>query len=593
MEIYFKQLKTQNMLKRILQLIVVLLIAAQGVMAQTVQIESVTKPPGDIRVQVDMLSFSGVSSMSLYIKFNPDLMDFTGIDSTQLAGSWQANAVGDEIRIMYTIDVAGNSYPINGKAFDLLFDYHGGFGDSLTFTSQCEITDGLAVVTGVTYIDGFVSQVTALGTVSMTDLVDTVDNMVNMPINMEGVGFDSVGGITLKIAFDEFQLSYAGLVGDAVTGATASASNGVLEIEWTADSVRDFSSLTHLLDVQFTYHGGNADVVFIPGCEISDGDLVTIATGYTDGTVTPVAGTRSLTIATVDVTPNTVPVPVTVPVVAADFTNDTVGAITMHISFDNSRLEYTGKVDGTIAGWTVNYNNANGEVTLEWSNPTGSLCVDTIVSLNFNYDTIGGNAEVNFIAGTTVKDKSSQTIPVSFNNGEVKDATIIVTHTVSGQLFYDGDASRPLGTAGSSATTVYLKNAADSSVAYIGSTDANGNFSISGVIDGNYFIDAATTIDATYAYDATDAFIIYGTGGSLTGLHLLAGDVNEDTFADATDAFIVYGSYGGGTYVKVGSWTAPDWFFENTSVTVSGGDVTINFSGICSGDANGDFIPIP
>jgi len=65
MEIYFKQLKTQNMLKRILQLIVVLLIAAQGVMAQTVQIDSVTKPPGDIRVKVDMLSFTDVAATLL------------------------------------------------------------------------------------------------------------------------------------------------------------------------------------------------------------------------------------------------------------------------------------------------------------------------------------------------------------------------------------------------------------------------------------------------------------------------------------------------------------------------------------------------
>ncbi len=577
------------MLKRILQLIVVLLIAAQGVMAQTVQIESVTKPPGDIRVQVDMLNFTGVSSMSLFIKFNPDLMDFTGIDSTQLAGSWTANAVGDEIRIMYTVDVAGNAYPINGKAFDLLFDYHGGFADSLTFTSQCEITNGLSYVTA-TYIDGEVSQVTALGTVSMADLVDTVDNMVLMPINMEGAGFASVGGMTLKIAYDEFQLSYAGLVGDAVTGATASASNGVLEINWTANTPMDFSSLTHLMDVQFTYHGGNADVVFVPGCEISDGNLVPIATGYSDGTVTPVAGTRSLTIATLIATPDTVAVPVTLPIVAADFTNDTVGAITMHINFDKSKLEYTGLVNGTLNGWTANYNNGESNVTLEWSNPAGSLCVDTIVSLNFNYGTTGGNAEVKFAAGTTVKDKASQSIPVSFNNGEVKDATL--THIVSGQVYYDGDASRPLGTDGSSITTVYLRNVADSSIAYTGATDANGNFSISGVSNGNYFIDALTTIDATYAYDATDAFIIYGTGGSLTGLRLLAADVNEDSFADASDAFIVYGSYNAGN-VKVGSWTAPDWFFENTSVTVSGSDILINFSGICSGDANGDFVPVP
>ena len=44
------------MTKKLLQLVVVLLIAAQGVMAQSVEIDNVTVDPGDIAVQVDMLS---------------------------------------------------------------------------------------------------------------------------------------------------------------------------------------------------------------------------------------------------------------------------------------------------------------------------------------------------------------------------------------------------------------------------------------------------------------------------------------------------------------------------------------------------------
>jgi hypothetical protein len=61
---------------------------------------------------------------------------------------------------------------------------------------------------------------------------------------------------------------------------------------------------------------------------------------------------------------------------------------------------------------------------------------------------------------------------------------------------------------------------------------------------------------------------------------------------DVTDAFIVWGSWSGGN-IKVPAWIAQDWFFENPVVIVSSNLVGEDFSAICSGDANGDFVPIP
>jgi len=588
MKIYFKQLKTQNMLKRLLQLIVVLLIAAQGVMAQTVQINSVTKPPGDIRVKVDMLNFSGVSSMSLYIKFNPDLMDFSGIDSTQLAGSWTYNAVNDEIRIMYTAN-AGASNPINGKAFDLLFDYHGGFSDSLVFTSQCEITDGLNQIPGVTYINGLVSQVSSVGTVSMTTITDTVGDVVNMPVYMEGTGFSDVSDFTFKISYDEMQVSFDGLIGYAISGMTANANNGVLEIEWTGGPINCTSS-THLFSIKFTYNGGNADLEFSPGSEVNNASLSPLATDYTDGQINPVVGTRSLTILNVSGTPDTIATPVSVPIVAADFTGDTVGAITLNIGFDKSKLAFTGITTNVLTGWTVNSNNLTGDVTLQWSGAGSLIADDTLVTLNFTYGVSGGLAVVQFESGTILKDKYAATLPTSLYNGSV------ASFTVSGQLTYCDHPSRTIGTKGADVTTAYLKNAADSTVAYTATTDSLGNYLFSNVAVGTYFLDAVTNIDAKWSYDVTDAYVIYGTYATLTGLKAQAANVNMSSWgADQTDAYIVYGSVNNpsGANTKVASWTAPDWIFDNVSVNVVDSNVTQNFSGICSGDANATFVPMP
>ncbi len=578
------------MLKRILQLIVVMLIAAQGVMAQTVQIASVTQPPGDILVQVDMLGYTGsngsVAAITLKIGYNPDLIDFNGITNTQLNGNWTANATGNYIMIIYTSSSTGSGYDINGKAFDLQLHYNGGFTGDLAFDSSgSEVSNSSLAVIPSTFVDGSVAQSTAVGTVSMTNLTDTIGNTVSMPVMMQGAGFTSVSSFTFVVQYDESQVSYTGVTGSVVTGLTANAGNGVLTIEWTG-SASDFSSATHLFDIGFTYNWGHADIGFAPGCEVDDNGLNPLAVDYTDGDITSVTATRSLTISNVAATTDTVPVPVNVPIVASGFSGDNVGAITLKFNYDDSKLTYRSYSAHQLSGWTVN-NTTSGEVTFMWSSYSGSsISDDTLIELIFDYDTAGGLANVSFVGGTIIKDNQSNTIPTSYTNGS------IANFTVSGQLTYNGDATRPIGTKNSSVTTVYLKNAADSTIAYTTSTDTSGNYMFSSVAVGNYFLDATSTIDTKYGYDNTDAFLIFGTGSSMTGLVWKAANVNNDNFVDNTDAFIVYGSVAGGN-VRVSSWTIPDWIFENPAVTISSGSVVQNFMGLSSGDANGDWVPVP
>ena len=659
------------MTKKILQLIVVLLIATQGVMAQSVEIDNVTVAPGDITVQVDMLGFTGsnggITAISLYVEFDADLMDFTGIDDTQIPGGWLANynSYTNSIVITYTTGVPGTGYDIDGKAFDLQFFYKGGFSDSIKFDEPiCEIIQGLTPITGITYVNGSVTQTAGLGTVSMSDLVDTVGNTVNMPLNMEGAGFASVSGFTYKIAFDQFQLSFPGpgsIVEYAVTGVTASANDGILTLTWSGGPM-DFTSFTHLLDIQFVYHGGNADVEFYPGCEIIDGNLDPIAFDYTNGTVTAVAGTPTLTITNVGGTPGQT---VLVPIDASAFGSEVLGAITLVIDYDDSKLTYAGFTAQQFNGfWTIGPAGGPGQIELEMVKASGGTLTDaTMITLAFVYDTLGGQADIEFAPGSIVKDINLATVPVSFIHGSIAsytgtfvvldafgapitDAEILMNwtlnaagdyvfpnlgngiypyvvakagylnttgnmivlgadvtdtvvlyigYTIDGKLSYMGDAVRPIATAGTSTTTVYLKNAADSTVAYTTTTDSNGDYIFFDVIVGSYFLDAATDIDSKLSYDVTDAFVIYGStvppNPPLSGLFALAGDVNDDGFVDVTDSFIVYGSVFNGN-VKGPSWFASDWFFDNTSVVVTG-NVTQDFSAICSGDANGDFVPIP
>lgn len=590
MEIFFKQLNTRNMTKKILQLIVVLLIASQGVMAQSVEIDNVTEAPGDITVQVDMLDFTGsnggLTAITLQIEFDSDLMDFTGINDTQLPGGWVANYNGytDLIVITWTTNIPLTGYDINGKALDLLFYYKGGFSSNIEFAEPlCEIVQGLTPLTGITYVNGSVTQVPAIGTVSMTNLIEPIGNTINMPVTIMGTapGYDAVDEITLEVVFDETQVTYAGIVENAITGVVAAAGDGLLTITWTGAPM-DFTTMATLLDIKFVYYGGNADVDFDPGCEIAS-FANPLATDYVNGTVVPTATVPVLTISTVGGTPGS---SISVPIVAADFGTYQTGPLTLIVSYDNSILTYTGNTTQQLIGWVVS-GNASGVVTMECSNITDAAILDgDLITLNFNYAASGGQADIMFDPGSIVKSVNLVTIPTTFGDGFITGSA-----DVSGQLTYMADPSRPIATAGSSTTTVYLKNAADSTVAYTTNTDANGDYTFTGVMLGSYFLDAATDIDAQFSYDGTDSFIIYYTGGSLTGLYYIAADVNEDG-VDGTDGFIVYFSVIAGN-IKVPAWTAPAWIFENPAVTVVSGNVTQDFSAICSGDANGDFVPIP
>jgi len=589
----YKQLKTHNMIKKILQLVVVLIITAQGVMAQSVSIANEAYVPGNnIAVQVNMVVADDIGSISLDIEFDSDLMDFVGIDDTQLtSGTWIANQKDGNIVAIRYITPPNTGISINGKLLDILFAYKGGFSSDLIFDeANCEITDdNLVVITPVTYTDGMVQQnATGAMAVSMpTDLVETIGNTINVPVTLVS-GTNTVEAITLKVAYNENELAFAGILDGAITGAVANANDGVVTINW----IGSFNGTADLLDIQFVYNGGNADMEFIPGCEFTTA-AAPLPVDYTDGLIKATPGTASLTISTEVAEPGS---SVNVPIVAASFGSTDIGAATFNISFDNSLLSYVSySAQQPETGWVVSASNANGEITMQWIDDSGINYVDdSVVTLSFVYDidTIGGEALIEFMGGSTLTDVDLVTIPVSLNGGMVSNE---VLYTVSGQLTYMGDVSRPVGTTSELIyTNVFLRNSGDETIAYTTGTDADGNYVFTDVAAGDYYLDAETTIDASESYITGDAYAVYAytktTAGLTTDLQKLAADVNEDGDITAGDAYIIYGSIQASYYKNPATWKAPEWIFDNTVFSVSS-NLSQSFNAISSGNATGNFTP--
>ncbi len=572
------------MLKKILQLIVILVFITQGVMAQSVEIAVVDKAPGSIQVPMSMNDFNGehgdVAAITLYIEYDSDLLVFTGISNMNptIGGQWLANYNSGSDQLIITWTASGLGYDIDGPLLDLDFDYKGGFSTVVSFVdASCEIANDAFEILPATYDAGSVSQMEPVaGTISMGVKELPVGNIVSMPLYIQGAGFGAVSGLTFMVAFDDTKLAFAGISENAITNVVANYNGGMLEIIWTGLAM-DFTASTHLLDMEFVYYGGNADVEFSPGCEIVDDALGLLPFDYTNGTVEATVEEPTLTLNAVGGTPDQ---HVLVPIVASDFTSSILGAMTLNVSFDNAKLTYTGyTIQQPIGGWVISA-DGSGNITLLWSNINGSLLTDgDVVTLDFIYDAAGGQADLSFAPGSIVKSVNLVTIPVDFTGGSVAN------YEVSGKLSYNNIAARPIFN-----TTVYLRNLSDDNIAYTITTDVNGDFTFTGVGVGSFYLDASTTLPWG-GVNMGDAIIIRNNPPTTAEpLLFLAADVNEGGSVNIGDAILIRNRINP-PYNKHIAWTASDWLFEPIAVNVTTANVSIDFGGICSGDANASNTP--
>ena len=156
--------------------------------------------------------------------------------------------------------------------------------------------------------------------------------------------------------------------------------------------------------------------------------------------------------------------------------------------------------------------------------------------------------------------------------------------TVDGTISYANTAFTPL-----SDVTLNLKN---SSGTIIGTTttNASGTYSFGGITNGDYTLEATST-KAWGGVTASDVLLYKKHIGNivlLEGIYLASGDVNSSGEISAADVLLVKKRVGS----QISSFAAGDWLFNNIPVTVSGGNVTQNFNGLCYGDANGSYVPV-
>jgi hypothetical protein len=122
-------------------------------------------------------------------------------------------------------------------------------------------------------------------------------------------------------------------------------------------------------------------------------------------------------------------------------------------------------------------------------------------------------------------------------------------------------------------------------------TDGSGQYTFSGVANGNYTVRPSTNKPwgGVTSFDITVYKKHIGNvpGFNLTGIKLGSGDVNQSTTLTSLDLTLIKQRIG----AQISSFISGDWLFEDDVVTVSGGNLTHNIKAICFGDGSGSHVP--
>ena len=164
--------------------------------------------------------------------------------------------------------------------------------------------------------------------------------------------------------------------------------------------------------------------------------------------------------------------------------------------------------------------------------------------------------------------------------------TIVVkpeTFILSGNIHYDNLVQSPLGN-----IMVYLF---DSNNIVLDSTisDPGGYFSFEVNDNSEYFLEFHTT-KATGGINTTDALgamLHFVQSITLTGLPLIAADVDSSGYINATDALMIAQHF----VSIINKFPAGEWIFEDANYYISGSDFHITIKALCFGDVDRSYIP--
>lgn len=224
------------------------------------------------------------NALTYKIGYDPAKLTFIQIVNSNLGGILAANASDGVLTITWNGNITSL---VNSHAFDLNFTYNGGGDAVVEFKSGSQITNSSLATIATTFVGVLVQNAPGSSTISMPDLTAALNSDVSVPITLDYTGSENVGGINLKIGYNNSLLHFTGITaGTLGTGITANATGGVITLVW--DKATNVSNMNGvLLHLNFTsISGGSSPLTFNASSTVTLTNLSNVALNYKNGSVT-------------------------------------------------------------------------------------------------------------------------------------------------------------------------------------------------------------------------------------------------------------------------------------------------------------------
>ncbi|MEI7662468.1 MAG: cohesin domain-containing protein [Bacteroidota bacterium] len=508
---------------------------------QSASLENKTAFPNTTTdVALNVGDFTNVTSITFLIRYNPEVVAFTGITNPALSGL-TAYAADSTITVFWSSPTAQS---VSGILCKLNFMYYG-TTSTLGFLPASTVTTGTLTPVNILvgYTNGSVSQASCVSAdlgASIGSATKAPGQYVDIPVTFAPNSYTTlISAVTQVISYDANKLSFAYVTGTGafVSGVNVSASNGIITITWTNTTGLAINSSSFIL--HFMYNGpGTASIAFAPGCVVTTAysaspSLSNVNVCYSNGSVSQTATSNTAILGSLSsvVQGDDILVPLDLNITGP------VSAFTVYMYFDFPVLAFTGVSIAPALAPFVNVNATGTLITIAYSNPSPApITPGTFLNLKFHYTGMG-TGYVNFSGNCEFMDDMINPINVMYTNGTVAPgilpanahATIgSVTGSAGSEITVpiaiEGSTSNPIG-----AVTMFI------------SYD-NEKLSFTGVTGNTY--------NATYGTSGTQVSIAWNASTS-AGVNLTG------TFINLT---FQYNGGGGGV-------CSSDIYFKNDDAT--------------------------
>jgi hypothetical protein len=384
--------------------------------------------PGSISIPVKVKNFTSISSMTLYLEYDPVVLTFISATyNPALGGTYIGTVPGISGKMNVLIgwfNLPAVTLPDGSTLFTLNFSFSnlsGGFS-TLNWIEDpangfiCEYADGTgAVLIDSPYNDYYKNGLVYSSTqYSPQTWLPAVTNPIpsgsfSVPVNVSG--FTNIKSFTQSFKYDPAVMTYTGCAQNPSLGSVnvtdnAPDANGKKKIvmAWTGASPQSLTDGSALVTLNFTYNSGASSLAWDThpdSCRFNDAngnayyDLPK-SNYYRNGMV---ASHPAPLMAAWNAT-GTAGLPVTIPVLAWHYSN--IGTFNFTLDYDPGVLTYqSAALVAPLGGTFIPTNVEPGRLTLAWTGTAVSLPDSSnLVSLTFIYN--GGNSPLAwYTAGTS------------------------------------------------------------------------------------------------------------------------------------------------------------------------------------------------